>query len=77
MEDSVEWTTPGQHAWQQTTPVHIHLSSASEIPNFAYAFCLSLKRIVIPSTVKIIGKGAFRGCSHLEYVELHFETARC
>ena len=68
MEDSVE---PGQHARQQTAPVHIHQSSASEIPNFAYAFCPSLKRIVIPSTVKMIGEVAFRGCSHLEYVELN------
>lgn len=35
-----------------------------------FLFCSSLENISVPSSVKMIGDGAFRGCTQLEHVEL-------
>ena len=38
-----------------------------EIENGAFAYCMSLKSISIPSTVTYIGEGILQGCENLEY----------
>ena len=40
------------------------------IDNEVFAFCSSLKEIIIPDKVRRIGEGAFFHCKSLEYVEL-------
>ena len=42
-----------------------------KIIDWAFASCASLECISIPSSVKVIGKGAFEYCKKLTKVELH------
>ena len=55
---------------QRATHIQIH-PSVNEISKFSFMDCTFLKKIVIPSTVKAIGTGAFRGCKRLVHVELN------
>lgn len=58
--------------------VHIELNEGLErIGCQAFLSCISLTRIVIPSTVRYIDNEAFSHCSKLEHVELneaHWKT---
>ena len=45
-------------------------SSLSEIPDYAFAGCTSLKSISVPEGVTSIGEGAFFGCTALESIIL-------
>ncbi len=54
-----------------TQIVHIRLCEGLEsLGSKAFRDCSSLKRIDIPSTVKVVGEYAFRGCKQLRVVEL-------
>ena len=43
-------------------------SQLEVIDNCAFIHCTALKKIVIPSSVRIIGEGAFSGCKNLQQV---------
>ena len=55
-----------------TSLMEVELCDGLEkIINWAFASCASLECISIPSSVKVIGKGAFEYCKKLTKVELH------
>ncbi|KAL3756558.1 hypothetical protein ACHAWU_009952 [Discostella pseudostelligera] len=55
---------------KRATHIQIH-PSVNEILKFTFMDCTALKRIDIPSSVKVIGNDAFRGCKQLVHVELN------
>ena len=44
-----------------------------EIGKYAFRSCISLKRVIVPSTVTLIGVSAFSSCVRLEKIELQEE----
>ena len=44
--------------------------SLRKIPDFAFDACTSLKKVVLPSSVLILGKKCFRGCENLNEINL-------
>lgn len=48
----------------------VELTSASQVKDFAFYNCTSLKSLKIGDTVESIGKNAFYGCTGLNFVEI-------
>lgn len=46
-------------------------SSVKNIGEYAFQNCTSVKKLTVPSNVKVIERGAFSKCKNLEMVELH------
>ncbi len=63
------WTPPWYDQRRSVKKVIIN-EGVTSIGEFAFVYCLSLKEVSIPSTVKTINFGAFKGCELLETITL-------
>ena len=69
--DTVKEIGEGAFGCQDSKLTEITLSSSlTKIPRSAFSGCKRLKRIIIPTSVKIIEDFAFQDCSNLEEIEL-------
>jgi hypothetical protein len=50
----------------------VDLTNFTSIPDATFANCKELKKIIIPSFVSSLGRGAFAGCSELEEVTFEY-----
>lgn len=42
-----------------------------EVPSYAFKGCCSLEKVTLPSSVKVIGEGAFEWCEKLEKIDIN------
>ena len=53
-----------------TGTVHVH-EGVTGIANNAFLYCRYVEKVVLPSTMRIIGDGAFKDCYALDTLQLH------
>lgn len=63
------WTAPWYDQRRKINKVRIN-EGVTSIGEYAFEYCLPLKEVSIPSTVKTINFGAFKGCEILETITL-------
>ena len=63
-------TTAGSKGTGKGKGWSVEFSWSDAIPENAFAGMNKLKRVVLPETVKVIGKNAFKGCKSLEEINL-------